>query len=116
MSPKTSVTAKFESYPPVVHWRWKDRRFKSVEPQYYCALKTAGNRMEARKYLDRKKIPGVNLLDLSHIPTRFYSASAVPPQSAVLAIVLLLVAVLPAYHHDLLSFVLALELFKNRLF
>lgn len=113
MSAKTFMTAKFESYPSVVDWRWKDRGFKSAKPQYHCALKTAGNRMEGRKYLDRKKIPGVNLLDLSHIPTRFYSASAVPPQSEVFAIVL---AVLPAYHHHLLPFVLVLELFKNRLF
>lgn len=54
MSAKTFMTAKFESYPSVVHWRWKDRCFKSAEPQYYCALKTAGNRTEGRKYLDRK--------------------------------------------------------------
>ena len=33
----------------------EDKCFKSAEPQYCCALKTAGNRMEGRKYLDRKK-------------------------------------------------------------
>lgn len=42
-----------------------------------------------------EKIPGVNLLDLSHMPTRFYSASTVLPQSEVLTIVLLHAAVLP---------------------
>lgn len=109
MSAKTFVTDEFESYRSVVHLRWKGRCFKSAELQYHCALKTAGNRMEGRKYLARK-IPGVNLFDLSHIPTRFYSVSTVPLQSEVLAIVLLHVAVLPAYPHDLLSFVLALEL------
>jgi len=55
-SAKTFMTLlNFRIYPSAAHWRWEDKCFKSAEPQYCCALKTAGNRMEGRKYLDRKK-------------------------------------------------------------